>query len=118
MRTAGSATGDAAPAFLGHPKAWGMVTLKINSSSKTATSNTVTPSTVVNTGGGTWSYGTVADGIYKGCYSDYIHNTKYHSATAVIANSTDKTYANAGYWADAYAVAGWAYTCNAYWSTY
>jgi len=28
------------------------------------------------------------------------------------------SYANAGYWADAYAVAGWAYTCNAYWSTY
>ncbi|WP_079063509.1 lactococcin 972 family bacteriocin [Streptacidiphilus griseoplanus] len=54
----------------------------------------------------------------KGCYSDYIHNTKYHSATAVIANGADKQYNTTGYWADAYAVAGWAYTCNAYWSTY
>ncbi|WP_240926249.1 lactococcin 972 family bacteriocin [Streptomyces sp. JB150] len=27
-------------------------------------------------GGGTWNYGTTLDGVYKGCYSDYIHPTK------------------------------------------
>ncbi|WP_405880675.1 lactococcin 972 family bacteriocin [Streptomyces sp. NBC_01136] len=79
----------------------------------------MTPKTVVSAGGGTWSYGTVADSSgLKGCYSDYLHNSKYHSATAIIANGTDKEYANSGYWADAYAYAGWAYTCHVYWSTY
>ncbi len=41
------------PAFLGHLKAWGMVTLEISSNSSTITANTVIPSTVVNPGGGT-----------------------------------------------------------------
>ncbi|MBO1416238.1 lactococcin 972 family bacteriocin [Streptomyces sp. FH025] len=74
-------------------------------------------SNVVNVGGGTWSYGTVADGSgLKGCYSNYLHNSKGHGATAILANSNDKVHASAGNWANAYAVAGWAYTCNTYWS--
>jgi hypothetical protein len=52
VRTAGSATGDIAPAFLGHPKAWGMVALKVNPNS-----TTVGPRKVENVGGGTWVYG-------------------------------------------------------------
>lgn len=69
-------------------------------------------------GGGTWNYGTVLDGIYKGCYSNYIHPTKQHSASVSIGNATDKVIKNADIWANAYATSGAAHTCNAYWNTY
>jgi lactococcin 972 family bacteriocin len=96
------------------PKESGWVAITVDQSS-----DTVTPMTVVNVGGGTWSYGTYVDGGgWKHCYSQYVHNTKYHSATAIIANGNNKVYANAGYWANADAKAGLAYTCYAYWSTY
>jgi lactococcin 972 family bacteriocin len=69
-------------------------------------------------GGGTWNYGTAADGLDKGCYSNYIHPSKKHSASVAIASLTDKETQPAGTWAKAYAVSGWAYTCNAYWGVY
>ena len=79
----------------------------------------VAPLTVVNIGGGTWNYGS-AIGIWppKTCWSNYIHNSKYHSSTAIIANSNVKVYANAGSWSNASTWAGAAYTCYAYWATY
>lgn len=115
--TAGAFTSSASaaahepPKFLGHPKEWGMVTLHIKP-------GTVTPMTTVSAGGGTWNYGSGISGVYKSCWSDYVHPTKYHSATAVIGSSTSKYYNNAGSWADAYATAGLSYTCNVYWATY
>ncbi|MFC5723231.1 lactococcin 972 family bacteriocin [Streptomyces gamaensis] len=91
-----------------------MVTFTVNPS---AHSVKMSP-TDENVGGGTWSHGTGTDGIYKGCYSNYIHPSKRHSASVSIGNATDKSYADAGDWANAYARSGWAFTCNAYWATY
>ncbi|MGW7352263.1 lactococcin 972 family bacteriocin [Streptomyces sp. NPDC054784] len=69
-------------------------------------------------GGGTWTHGTTVDGLYKGCYSNYNHSSKKHSASVAIANGTDKDTRSAGTWAKAYAKAGFAHTCYAYWATY
>ena len=78
-----------------------------------------TTNAVVNVGGGTWSYGsTLAIWPPKTCYSNYVHNTKYHSSTAIIGNSNTKVYANAGYFSNASTWAGASYTCYAYWNTY
>ncbi|MYS60623.1 MULTISPECIES: lactococcin 972 family bacteriocin [Streptomycetaceae] len=103
-----------APAFLGHPKAWGEVTFTINPSSKTMSPQRATESV----GGGTWEYGSGIDGGSKSCWSNYVHPSLRHSATATIANAVDKEYADAGSWADAYVTAGLSYTCKAYWATY
>ncbi|MEV5337272.1 lactococcin 972 family bacteriocin [Streptomyces sp. NPDC052676] len=72
----------------------------------------------VSKGGGTWNYGTTRDGAYKGCYSNYIHPTKKHSASVSIADGTDKDIREKDIWAKAYAKAGAAHTCNAYWGVY
>ncbi|MEV7093442.1 lactococcin 972 family bacteriocin [Amycolatopsis sp. NPDC051045] len=77
------------------------------------------PATVLscsNVGGGTWCRGTQPDGVLKQCYSNYIHNNNYHSATAAMAGGTSKRYANPGYWANASVTAGWAYTCYTYYN--
>jgi lactococcin 972 family bacteriocin len=99
-----------------HPKRSGWVAIRVDQSSS---SNSAAPMAVVSVGGGTWNYGTYLGGDgWKHCYSQYTHPTKRHSATAIIRNSNDKEYADAGAWANADAYAGSAYTCYAYWSTY
>ncbi|MFE1781355.1 lactococcin 972 family bacteriocin [Streptomyces sp. NPDC059506] len=95
------------------PTEWGVASFPVNSS---ATS--VTPMVSESAGGGTWSHGTVADGVWKGCYSNYTHPTKKHSASISIAAKTDKDTQSAGIWAKAYATAGWSYTCYTYWGVY
>lgn len=67
-------------------------------------------------GGGTWSYGSGSDWLYKSCWSNYKHNTKYHSSSAVIGSATHTDYANAKKWSKARATAGYAHTCYAYWN--
>jgi hypothetical protein len=83
----------------------------------------VTPSgsvqlkTVKNVGGGTWNYGSYLGVTHpKTCYSNYVHNSNYHSSTAIIANGQDKEYASATYWSNASTWAGAAYTCYTYWN--
>ncbi|HZK05270.1 MAG TPA: lactococcin 972 family bacteriocin [Actinomycetaceae bacterium] len=80
---------------------------------------TITPFTVQNVGGGTWNYGSYLN-IWppKTCYSNYVHNTRYRSSTAIISASDVKQYANAGNWSNASTWAGAAYTCYTYWATY
>jgi len=78
----------------------------------------VTPFTVVNVGGGTWNYGTEIIGAQKHVWSYYYHPDKYHSATAIIHTSNQKTYAYAGSWANADAYGPTNYTGYAYWNTY
>jgi hypothetical protein len=91
-----------------------MVALTVDPSSES-----VTPMTTVNVGGGTWSYGTgLASNGLKACYSNYVHPSAYHSSTAVIGAANVKNYANAGSWSNSYATNGWAYTCYTYWATY
>ncbi|MCE4945303.1 lactococcin 972 family bacteriocin [Streptomyces albulus] len=68
----------------------------------------------VSVGGGTWNYGTSKDGLYKKCYSNYIHTTKKHSASVAIGSKTNKDVKGPDVWANASSTNGWGYKCNAY----
>jgi hypothetical protein len=73
-------------------------------------------STCSSTGGGTWCRGSGLSGVLKSCHSNYVHQSNYHSSTATIGAAVDKEYANAGYWSQAYATNGVAFTCYTYWN--
>ncbi|MGW8556612.1 lactococcin 972 family bacteriocin [Streptomyces tubercidicus] len=93
-----------------NPKKWGVATFPANAKGSLASR--------AGTGGGTWMYGTGMDGRWKGCYSNYVHPSKKHSASVAIAPNTDKEVRQAGKWARAYAKSGAAYKCYAYWGVY
>lgn len=79
----------------------------------------ISPFSVINVGGGTWDYGSVVNPwLTKDCWSNYVHNGKYHSSTAIIGGAQTKRYAQAGAWSNAAKTAGAAHTCYAYWATY
>lgn len=85
----------------------------------TAPDGGVTPFASVSVGGGTWSYGSGShSATQKGCYSNYKHNSKYHSSAAIIGNDASTVYAKAGLWSKAYAHNGLLLTCHTYWNTY
>lgn len=87
----------------------------------TAPGGGIGPLAVVNVGGGTWNYGsgTIWNPLpRKSCWSNYVHPTKYHSSTAIIASNNVKRYATAGNWSNASTYSGFAYTCYAYWAKY
>lgn len=78
----------------------------------------ITPLAVKSVGGGTWNYGSRLGLVPpKTCWSNYKHNTKYHSSTAILASSNVTGYANARSWSYAKTGAGAAYTCYTYWNT-
>ncbi|MFD0556549.1 lactococcin 972 family bacteriocin [Stackebrandtia endophytica] len=77
----------------------------------------VSPTACKTVSGGEWCYGTTSAGTKKRCYSNYKHNSRYHSATATMANATSTKYANAGYWAKASVKAGYGHTCHAYYNS-
>lgn len=111
-------TGDPPPELIGpngeKPTQWGTTSFPVDSSRRS-----VTPRSTENVGGGTWSYGTTAaDGVKKGCYSNYLHPDKKHSASIAIADATDKDVRKADVWAKAYGSAGAAHRCHAYWGVY
>ncbi|MEU1316856.1 lactococcin 972 family bacteriocin [Streptomyces tibetensis] len=112
LTPATSASAADAPAFLGEPKEWGMVAINPDASSS------VRPLTVVEKGGGTWSYGTIVNGSRKRCYSNYHHQTKDHSSTVIFASDTRKVYADAGETSNASLTNGTSFTCYAYWAKY
>ncbi|MEU1316855.1 lactococcin 972 family bacteriocin [Streptomyces tibetensis] len=89
-----------------------MVAIKIDASSS------VRPLTVVEKGGGTWSYGTTASGTSKTCYSNYVHPDQKHSATAKMAGYEKKVTKDAGVWANAKVGASPGSTCYTYWAKY
>lgn len=68
---------------------------------------------VENVGGGTWSYG--REGTH--CWSNYVHNSKKHSATVVWGSRDNKSFADATKWARSSLDNG-SGTCRAYWNTY
>jgi hypothetical protein len=81
-------------------------------------SSSVTPFTVVNVGGGTWNYGSDWSFFTKHVWSHYVHNSLYHSATAIIGSQNLKVLAYATYWANA-DVSGSTFDSTAvYWATY
>ncbi|MFG3662588.1 lactococcin 972 family bacteriocin [Streptomyces sp. NPDC047706] len=78
----------------------------------------VTPMTVLDIGGGTWSYGKnlTTDGQY--CYSNYYHPTVKHGSTVQVSSYEDKSVVEKGLWSYANITHGAAYTCKTYYSKY
>ena len=78
------------------------------------------PMAVANVGGGTWSYGRRATTFPKDrCYSNYVHNSTYHSATTYFGDGSDKNFADPSLIAKSH-VDRLATTngCTTYWKTY
>ena len=89
------------------------------SSSATVGVKTPAPYTIVNVGGGTWNYGTENCGVNcKHDWSYYVHNSLYHSATAICGTDTKKVFANPTLWAYANTYCGWFDSTASYWATY
>jgi hypothetical protein len=109
--------GTKPPAELGNPSEWGVVTMKMDTSSPRLMSEAC----VDVASGGTWCYGwytTTVDGIpQKYCYSNYLHYSKDHASTVKLAGGTDRDTAGPGDVSQANLTAGYAYTCKAYYST-
>ncbi|MGO4583981.1 lactococcin 972 family bacteriocin [Arthrobacter sp. 2RAF6] len=75
--------------------------------------------TIVNVGGGTWSYGTSFQAPwFKNVWSHYVNPTQYHSATAIGGPHNVKIYANAGSWANADTQCGSGESAAQYWNNY
>lgn len=108
--------GTKPPAELGNPKEWGVVTLKIVNSKG---SGSIKPMTITNVGGGTWSYGWQARDNYKYCYSNYYHGSVAHGSSVRMAGTyVASGRIPAGDYSNAHWTAGWAYTCETYWTKY
>ena len=73
--------------------------------------------TIVNVGGGTWSYGSsYSFPTNKYVWSDYVNNTYYHSATT-ICGSLHETHYNVAYqWANTNETCGALSSDAVYWS--
>lgn len=76
------------------------------------------PMTVLNIGGGTWSYGKDVNFNTQNCYSNYYHPTVTHGSTVQVYNWEDKQVVDEGVWSYANITAGAAYTCKTYYAKY
>ncbi|MBD9733330.1 lactococcin 972 family bacteriocin [Streptomyces sp. H28] len=104
--------GTQPPAELGDPKEWGVVEFRPGSH------GAITPKTILNIGGGKWSYGKnlTTDGQY--CYSNYYHPKVQHGSTVKVSKWTNKAVASKGKWSYANITAGAAYTCETFYAKY
>jgi hypothetical protein len=104
--------GTQPPAVLGDPKEWGVVEFTAGSTGG------IRPKTVLDIGGGTWSYGKdlTTDGQY--CYSNYYHPKVMHGSTVELAGGSNKAVEAKGKWSYANMTAGAAYTCKTYYAKY
>ncbi|MFD5867757.1 lactococcin 972 family bacteriocin [Corynebacterium sp. NPDC060344] len=70
-------------------------------------------------GGGDWSYGwRLVNVTTKECFSNYMHRSKSHTATASMGGQHNSATARSGNWARALVRGGvGGGTCNVYWST-
>ncbi|MEU3406439.1 lactococcin 972 family bacteriocin [Streptomyces sp. NPDC006670] len=108
--------GTQAPAELGNPKEWGVVKLTLTGSAKSSVA--MSPTTIVEVGGGTWSYGWQARDNYKYCYSNYYHGDVEHGSTVNMAGRIVRDIKPAGQTSNANYQAGLAYTCYTYYAKY
>jgi len=75
--------------------------------------------TIENVGGGTWNYGTAYQPPFgKKVWSNYVHNSLYHSSTAIGGSQEQKRYAVAHNWSEASVICGAFDSTAAYWATY
>ncbi|MFE6907092.1 lactococcin 972 family bacteriocin [Streptomyces erythrochromogenes] len=110
--------GATAPAELGNPKEWGVVTFEMSAASDArAASEACVPAS-----GGTWCYGWYAKQVdpvtvWKYCYSNFLHGSRNHSSSVKLGNTTRRSgVVSAGQVAQANHTAGLAYTCSTYYS--
>ncbi|URN15575.1 MULTISPECIES: lactococcin 972 family bacteriocin [Streptomyces] len=106
--------GTQPPAELGDPKEWGVVELTLADLAE----SDVRPLTVVQVGGGTWSYGWQARNDMKYCYSNYYHGGVTHGSTVNMVGRIVKDVKPAGQTSNANYTAGLAYTCYTYYAKY
>ncbi|MGW0544867.1 lactococcin 972 family bacteriocin [Streptomyces griseoincarnatus] len=104
--------GTQPPAELGDPAEWGVVTITAGSTGG------ITPQTVLDIGGGTWSYGKILNGDGQNCYSNYYHPTVMHGSTAKVLQQTQKSVEGAGKWAKASVTSGALHVCETYYAKY
>ncbi|MFI8092660.1 lactococcin 972 family bacteriocin [Streptomyces sp. NPDC086080] len=81
--------GTQPPAELGDPAEWGVATI-------TDATGDFTAQTVLNIGGGKWSYGKnyTTDGQY--CYSNYYHPSVMHGSTVKLAGGVEQVGGSRG----------------------
>ncbi|MFJ4271386.1 lactococcin 972 family bacteriocin [Streptomyces coelicoflavus] len=104
--------GTQPPAALGNPKEWGVVEITASSTGG------IKPMTVLNIGGGTWSYGNNVEFTNQTCYSNYYHPTVKHGSTVQVSRWEVKDVVSKGQWSYASKTTGSAYTCKTYYSKY
>lgn len=77
-------------------------------------------STTTKVGGGTWTYGRVYAGDWNDkCFSNYVHNSAYHSATTIFADKNSKKFADPSLYANTSVIKNWSTGgCQSYWNTY
>lgn len=104
----------------------GMIEIDLNNvSSEDPSSRNPAPSavpfgmTTQHVGGGMWTYGVEYDSLLtKRCVSNYFHNRKYHSTTAVMGAKRHTASGPPRTWATAEVTGGLlSGSCTAYWST-
>ncbi|MFJ8276375.1 lactococcin 972 family bacteriocin [Streptomyces griseoviridis] len=96
------------PAELGKVSEWGMKKITVNPSA-------VTPKTVEEVGGGTWTYGTEITAEGKFCYSYYFHGSEMHKPTAKLGDVSKTATAAAGATSKASLTGSFLNTCTVYW---
>ncbi|MET9526595.1 lactococcin 972 family bacteriocin [Streptomyces coeruleorubidus] len=104
--------GTQPPAELGDPAEWGVVKFTVGSTGG------FKPQTVLDIGGGTWSYGKILNGDGQNCYSNYYHPKVMHGSTAKVSKQSQKAVEFAGKWAKASVTAGAALVCETYYAKY
>lgn len=87
------------------------------------TPGTVTPRAVTTkqAGGGTWTYGRRAAAFPNDiCFSNYVHNSVYHSATTIFGDGNSKKFADPSLYANSSLTKNGFFTggCQTYWNTY
>lgn len=80
-----------------------------------------TRATTKKVGGGTWTYGRTAVAFPNDkCFSNYVHNSVYHSATTIFGDGNSKKFADPSLYANSSVTKNGFFTtgCKSYWNTY
>ncbi|MHA7220306.1 lactococcin 972 family bacteriocin [Arthrobacter sp. MDT1-48-3] len=80
-----------------------------------------TLATTTKVGGGTWTYGRQAVAFPNDkCFSNYVHNSVYHSATTIFGDGNSKRFADPSLYANSSVTKNGFFTtgCRTYWNTY
>lgn len=96
-------------------------TTTISDVTKPKPGTVTTLGTTKKVGGGTWTYGRIAAAFPNDkCYSNYVHNSVYHSATTIFGDGNSKKFADPALYANSSVTKNGLITfgCHSYWNTY